>query len=157
MFAEPALVGVARVRFLKIAAVLEQKLAQFVSRVRADYRSAETVTDKCGNETRMIEMSMREENGINIGRRYRERLAIAQPQLLEALKQAAVDKHLAVVRFDEIFGSGHCADTAQKRKLHCHGRLPHGLRGIIRRMSGTDAHDREYLQLNRSEKLFLPQ
>ena len=53
----------------------------------------------------------------------RQRRPVAQAQLLETLKQAAIDQNRGVCRLDQIFRPGDGADPAEKGHLYAHTAL----------------------------------
>ena len=87
-------VGLARVLFLQPGRVGQHQLAE-IGRAR---RAKDALVIAIGDEPRqvagVIEVRVREHGGGQVGRIDRQRLPIAKPQLLEALKQSAVDQDL---------------------------------------------------------------
>ena len=66
----------------------------------------------------VIDVGVGEHDGIDRLGRDRQRLPIAQPQLLKALEQAAVHQDGRVAMAQEVFRTGHGARGTQKLKLH---------------------------------------
>ena len=62
----------------------------------------------------MVDMGMREHNGVYARRIDRQWFPIAQSQLFIALKQAAIDEHALGVDLDEEFRPCHCSCAAEK-------------------------------------------
>ncbi len=60
----------------------------------------------------MVQMSVGQDDGIDAGRIDRERLPIPEPQLLESLKQAAIDEHAPAAHLEQVLGPGHRARGA---------------------------------------------
>src|SRR5438270_13524865 len=84
-------------------------------------RPVEAFYDQPGNPAAMVEMSMRENYGIDVARRNGSVFPVAQSPFLLPLKQAAVNKHLhaglverIVARVHKVLGSGHGSGSAKK-------------------------------------------
>src|SRR6266567_3104744 len=76
----------------------------------------------------MVQVRMREDYGINLARRYRRLLPVAQPPLFWSLEHAAVNQDLEPLfagrigsGIDEMFGSSYSAGSAEKLQIG-HGR-----------------------------------
>src|ERR1700745_2452286 len=57
---------------------------------------------------------MRENDGVDLMRRTRQRLPVAFPPLLQSLEQTAVHEHLKVSGVDQVLGTGDCACSTQE-------------------------------------------
>jgi hypothetical protein len=103
----------------------QEDAAKLARRRGADDLALEAVLDQQRQVSRMIEMRMREEDLLYAGRVDRQLRPIAQPERLEALKQAAVDEQAATFPFEQIFRARHCACGAKEGEFHRHGRTIH--------------------------------
>ena len=65
-------------------------------------------------------MGVGEDDGLQVIGLERQRGAVAQPQLLVALKQAAVHQQALAVVLNQKFGAGHGAGPAEKGDLNAH-------------------------------------
>ena len=64
-------------------------------------------------------MGVGQKNVLERRRLDRKRSPVQQPQLLGALKHAAVDQKTDLARIDEYLRAGHCAGSAQELQV-CH-------------------------------------
>jgi hypothetical protein len=69
-------------------------------------------------EADVVKMGVRQDNGVERCRRDRELLPVAFPQLLEPLKQAAIDEDALAAVLQQVLRPGHAPCRAEKR----HGR-----------------------------------
>jgi len=51
----------------------------------------------------VIQMSMREDDGVDLRSSHRKRCPVPMPELLEALKEAAVDENPMVAEIEQMF------------------------------------------------------
>jgi hypothetical protein len=65
----------------------------------------------------MIDVRVRERDGVDARRRNGERRAVAQAQLLVALEKAAVDEQPRIVRIEHEARAGHGAGSAMEAEL----------------------------------------
>src|SRR5437667_7552367 len=93
MFREPVTVGLARVLFLNVRRVGEHERAQLFGRRCAENATSEPAGDKSWQVPAVIEMRVRENDGVDRRRIDRQRPPVPGPQLLQSLKQAAIDEH----------------------------------------------------------------
>ncbi len=89
---EALLVGVARVFFLDVSGVGQQDAAEVARGGGGVDRRFEAIPDHHGQVSRMVQVGVREDHGVEAIGRHRRALPVAQPQLLEALVEAAVDE-----------------------------------------------------------------
>ena len=94
--------------------VRQNQCAEIACAGGAEHAAAEALGDMAGDVPAVIQVRVREDDGVDRGRRDGERLPIAQAQLFEALKESAVDQDLVVTRVDEVFGPGDGACRTQK-------------------------------------------
>ena len=66
----------------------------------------------------MVDMGVGQDHRIDGPRVHWQLRPVAQPQLFEALKQAAIDQDLFGARTDQIFRAGNGAGSAEKLDLH---------------------------------------
>jgi uncharacterized phosphosugar-binding protein len=62
----------------------------------------------------MVEVGMGQYDRVDFSRVHRQRVPVAQAQLLEALEQAAIEQHLAGAGCQQVFGAGHGAGGAEE-------------------------------------------
>ena len=122
VFGETVPVGELRLFLLQMAAVGEQDLAQLVRRGRAVNPAAKALSRQQWQVAAMVDVGVGEHDRVDGLGRDRQRLPVAQAQLLESLEQAAVHQNGRVAMAQQVFGTGHGAGGTQKLKLH--GRSP---------------------------------
>jgi hypothetical protein len=66
---------------------------------------------------------MGQHDRVDFSRVHRQRVPVAQAQLLEALEQAAIEQHLAAAGCQQVFGAGHGAGGAEELYVHGCSRL----------------------------------
>lgn len=66
-------------------------------------------------------MRVSQENSVDFGSLYWERVPIFQSKIFKTLKKSAINKDILVVMRQEIFGSCDRLDTAQKLNIERHG------------------------------------
>ena len=108
-------VGLARVLFLQPGRVGKHQLAQIGRARRAEHAAVIPVGDEPRQVAGVIEVRVRQNGRREVGRIDRQRLPIAQPQLLETLKQPAIDQDLVAAGLEQILGAGHRARGPQER------------------------------------------
>ena len=120
VFGKAVAVGECRVFFLQVAAVGQQNRAQ-VARARAGiHRAMKAALGQQRQVAAVVQVRVREQHGVDVARRHRQRTAVAQAQLLVALKQAAVHQHVDALVAYQKFGAGDRVRAAQKADLHAH-------------------------------------
>ena len=65
----------------------------------------------------MVEVRVRQDDGIDLSRGNRELLPVAQPQVLESLEQTAIHEHALAAVLEQIFRPGHRAGSTHKRQV----------------------------------------
>ena len=113
-------IGEVGVLLEQMTAVGKQDGAEIAGRLGADDRSPESVFGQQRKIPGVVEMGMGQDDGLDLFWVDRKRRPVAQTQLLEALKQAAIDQDAMLVRFDQIFRARYGADTAKERQFECH-------------------------------------
>lgn len=114
--------GKARLFFLDMAAVGQNKPAQICRCFCAKNPPAKPRPDQCRQISRMVQMSMGEQHSVDGVDTHRERFAIARPQLLEALEQPAIDQNAPPQGLDQIARSRHRPGGAKKAQFRTCGR-----------------------------------
>jgi hypothetical protein len=66
----------------------------------------------------MIEVRVRQDDGVERGRTDGQWLPVAGAQLFEPLKQATVDEDAVAVGFEQMFGAGHRARGSETGERH---------------------------------------
>lgn len=64
----------------------------------------------------MVQVRMSQNDHVDAGRLDRQRLPIAQPQVLEPLKQSAIDQNPPTVDLEQVLGAGDRAGGAEERQ-----------------------------------------
>ena len=62
----------------------------------------------------MIEVRVRQDDRVDLGRRNRQGLPVPLAQFLQALKKTAVDQYPMLTGIKKVFGAGDCARGAQE-------------------------------------------
>src|SRR5262249_48155506 len=107
-------VGVARILFLDVRRVGQDQAAELLRGRRAENTAPEAVLDEPGQVAAVIQVRVGEDHRVDGARGHRERLPVAGPKLLQALKQAAVHQNPAAGDVEEVLGAGDGAGGAQK-------------------------------------------
>jgi hypothetical protein len=113
-------VGKGSVFFLDMARVGQQDLAQ-VARARcAPDPALEAFAHQQRQVAAVVEVGMGQHHRVDLAGCHRRRHPVAQPQLLVALEQPAVDQQALVLVLDEELGAGHGAGPAEEADLDAH-------------------------------------
>jgi hypothetical protein len=115
---EPVPVRVPRILFLNMRRVGQHQRAQVLGARRAENSPSISHGDKTRQIPAVIEVRVRQDDRVNRGRIDRERLPVAQPQLFQPLKQAAIDENPAPVDLEKMFGARDGPGRPQKGQLH---------------------------------------
>jgi hypothetical protein len=107
-----------RILLLQVAGVRQQQGAQLARRLRGMDRAAEALARQGRQVAAVVDVRMREHHRIDLACGERERLPVAQAQLLQALEQAAVHQHPVALVLEEVFGSGDGAGGAKEGEPH---------------------------------------
>src|SRR5262245_43533709 len=70
----------------------------------------------------MIQVRVGKDDRVHIGRANRERMPVSLAKILQTLKQSAINKDAFAAGFEQVFGSGDCPRSAEKRE--CHAKYP---------------------------------
>jgi hypothetical protein len=111
------------VLFLDVRGVEQEDPGEVGGSRRAEDRPAKSVSDEQRQIARVIEVGVAQDDGIDAGRIEPWRRPVPTPQLLQALKEAAVEQHPTATRPEEEPGAGHGSRRAEelKRRLARHG------------------------------------
>src|SRR3569832_2205912 len=118
-------IGSFRCALLQVAGVRKHDAAQIARGAGAVNPPLETVLNEKGQIAGVIDVCMCQHHrveGIDV---ERQRLPVAQSQLLEALKEPAVDQNSVLTGVQQLLGAGDCACRAQERELR------HGVSSVI--------------------------
>ncbi len=121
---EAVAVGEFRVLFLQEAAVGQQDPAQLVGQLGRMDAAAKAVLHEQGQVAAVIEMGVGEDHRVDAVRGDGHRRPVALPELLEALKQAAIDQDPAAAGLQQVFRAGHGPDAAEEGEVQGHRRIP---------------------------------
>ena len=116
-------IGLARVFFLQPRRVRQHKLAEIGGAGRAEDPAVITLCDEPRKVAGMIEVRVGQNHGGEVGCRERQRLPVAESQLLQTLKQSAVDENPLSVDIDQVLGAGYRSGRPQECEL-CHNLAP---------------------------------
>ncbi len=115
------LVVVSRIFFLQVSGVGQQNAAEIDGGRRRIDRSLESLLDQARDPTGVIEMSVGEDERIDLVGGHRQVLPVALAPFLLSLEEAAVDQHLVAAAaafvaggIDEVFRSGDHTGCSQK-------------------------------------------
>jgi hypothetical protein len=97
------LVRLPRVLLLDVRGIRQHERAQVARARRTKDAAAKALADQPRKVTTVIEMSMREDDCVDLRRRDRKRRPVAMPQLFETLKEAAVDENPMVAEIEQMF------------------------------------------------------
>ena len=95
-------IGKFRVAFLQMTAIRQQDPTQFSRRRGGVDRSLEPIPDQERKISRVVKVRMRQDHGVNLARLDWQRGPVLLTQLLETLKQAAIDKHPLATKCKQI-------------------------------------------------------
>ena len=109
---------VARLLFLQVRRVEHDDPGQLAGRAGGDDLAAKTALGEQRYPAAMIEVCVRQEEVIDLGRIEAEILGVLLVDLPGALVQAAVDQHAFSVAFDQVTGTGNAAISAMKGNVH---------------------------------------
>ena len=106
--------------FLQVSGVGQQDAAEIDGCGRGIDRPVEALLDQPRDPAGVIEMSVREDDGIDLARWNRQVLPVALTPFLLTLEQSAIDQHLhaylaaLVAGVDQVFRSGNDSGRAKK-------------------------------------------
>ena len=80
-----------------------------------------TIALQLGHIATVVEVGVGQDDRVHAVRRDRQRVPVAQAQLLEALEQAAVDQQGLSAAANQVFGAGDAVCAADELKGHSHG------------------------------------
>ena len=114
VFGKPPPGGKARLFFLNVSAVGQDKPAKVCCRLGAVDPAAEPRPDQRRQVSRMVEMCMCEQHSVDRVRTHGKRFAVAFSQVLEPLEQAAIHENAPSHGLDQITRSRHGPGGTQK-------------------------------------------
>ena len=114
----PVPVEICRLLLLQVARIREQDRGEVACGLGAPEPAAESAPREPREVAAVVDVRVRKQHCVDPPRVDRGRRPIAQPQLLVALEQPAVDEQRAPARLDEILRAGHRAGRAEKRDPH---------------------------------------
>lgn len=121
MFRETVPVGKRGVFFLQEAAVWQQDAAQ-VTRARGrNHLAGKSLVGQQRQVAAVVEVCVGQHHCMDLVWRHRQRVPVAQAQLLVALEQPAVDQQALLAVGDQVLRPGHRVGTAQEVDVHRHG------------------------------------
>src|SRR5260221_14779783 len=90
--------------------------AQVVRAGGAEDTTAEALRHKARQLTAVVEMGVREDDGIDTRGVDGKCGPVAESEILQSLKQAAVHKNPMVAKIEQVLGSGHRAGGTEERQ-----------------------------------------
>jgi CheY-like chemotaxis protein len=114
------LVGVEVLGFLfeQVARIGEQDAAEVERGRRAVHRAVETLPCQQRQIAAVVDVRMRQHDGVDVHRRQRQGSPIAQSQRLVALEQPAIDQQTTLVRAQQVFRTGDGVGRPEKLQVH---------------------------------------
>ncbi|MNG00007.1 hypothetical protein D3C84_829280 [compost metagenome] len=118
MFGIAPSVGVIGFLLLELATVQQQDTSQLASGRRRINGPPISFPYQHRQVSAVVEVSVGQNDGVQVFDRHRKRFPVAQAQLLVTLKQPAIDQHTPLPVFDEVFAASHGAGGTQKCQSH---------------------------------------
>jgi len=113
-----AAIGIFGLLLLQARTVREQDAAQLERRPGTPDLSGEAVANEQRKIAAVIDVGVREDHPVQRVRIDGQRRPVAQPQLLVALKQSAIDEYLVKAAAQQILGAGNGAGAAEELEIH---------------------------------------
>src|SRR5207248_6782524 len=107
-------VRVARVLFLNPRRIGQHERAELARGRRAEDPAPKAPRDEARQVAAVVQVRVGENYGVDPRGIDRQRRPVAQPELLQALKETAVDKDAAVAEIEEMLGAGDSAGGSKK-------------------------------------------
>ena len=117
-----AAVGALGLLLLQAPGVGEHQRAQVLRAGCAENATVEALGHQPRQHPDVVQVGVGEHHRVDGRRRHRRVGPVAEPQLLQALEHAAVDKHPPAVRVDQVARPGDRAGGPQERERRRHGR-----------------------------------
>ena len=108
------LVGLPRVLFLNATCVREHELGKILGPRSAEDSPPIAPRDKARQVSHMVQMGVRQDDRIQALGRNRKLIPVSETQILEALKQSAVEQNLLTAVFEKVFGPCDGARSTKK-------------------------------------------
>ena len=102
MLAEPLLVRVGRIFFLEMSGIRQNNLGQIHRGRRCQDLAAKAVFHQARNIADVVQMRVRQQQPLNARGRHGQRIPVAQPQFLRALKESAIHHQAFAAGFQQI-------------------------------------------------------
>lgn len=119
VFGEPLQRGVSRVFLLQMPAIRQEKAQQFRCRWRAIDGAVESLFVQPRQVARVVNVRVSKDDLVNLCWRKREWLPIARPEVLQTLKQTAVDQRRAARSVQQILRA--CYASSGSEELNGNG------------------------------------
>ena len=114
VLAEAALVGELRVFLLQVRRVGQHQPAQIERAASAMHRPLKPCDDQARQPAAVIDVRVREDDGVDGLGRDRQRRPVAKAKFLQPLEQSAVEQDPLAVNFEEVLGAGHGARGSEE-------------------------------------------
>ena len=107
-----------RIFFLQLRGVRKHDAREIRGGRRAEDAALEALRDQPRQIAAVIEMRVRQDDRLDRVSANGQRLPVALAQVLQSLKQPAIDEDAVTVHFEEMFRSSHRAGRTQERQRH---------------------------------------
>jgi hypothetical protein len=104
--------------------VRQQQAAQLPGGRRAQHLATKAQPDQTRDIAAVIEVGMREHDGVDRRRRHRKRLTVAKPQLLQSLEQPAIDQQAPPAVSQQVTRPGHRTRRPEEAQAHARSHDP---------------------------------
>ena len=113
-------IRLASVLFLNVRRVRQHQRAQIPGARRAEHASAKALGDEPRQVAAVIEVRVRQDDGVDPRRIDRKRPPVAISQLLETLEETAVDQNATVAEVEQMLRAGDGTGGSEKRQRRRH-------------------------------------
>lgn len=143
---------------LEVRGVFQHDLDHVGGRRRAVDRPAIPISNDFRQIAHVIQMTVRDDNGVELRRSNRQRNVIEGLDLVRALEESAIDEEALSVGRDEVLAAGHRARRADEGQVSHGARFqkpPHWGAGPAQTSRCNDRSNARDRRLERSRRLFL--
>src|SRR5262249_7600730 len=112
----PVTIGAARVFFLDVRRIRQHECAEVARSRRAEDPAAIPLGHEARQIPAVIEVRVREDDGVDLRGVERQSRPVSQPKLLEALKQSAIDEDFAAIEIEKMLRPGDGSGRTEKRE-----------------------------------------
>ena len=116
MFRIAVFVRLSRVFFLDTPGVRKNQLRQILGSGGAKNSTRITLSSKAWEIADVVQVRMREDDGIQRARWHRELVPVPESQFFQSLKKPAIKQNSSSMMLEEVFGAGYGTGSAQERQ-----------------------------------------